>query len=281
MARQALGKGLDALIPGAKKYRGGAKGISELRIFDVKPNPQQPRKTFTPEKMSELINSVKERGVITPIIVRETGGKYEIVAGERRFIAAQRAGLKTIPAIIKNVTATEQLALAITENIQREDLNPVEEARGYKNLMEIKGFTQEKLADELGRNRATVANLLRLLKLPDSILKYIVSGEITGGHAKLLLGTENKNRQKAVAEQIVRRGLTVRETEKMLKQGPKKKKTGKTSRQAEMKEIEKKLRNFFGTKAVIKGDYNKGRIEVEYYSKENFESILDVLNIKL
>jgi len=215
------------------------------------------------------------------VIVKESGGKYELIAGERRFIAAQRAGLKTIPAIIKNVTATEQLALAMVENIQREDLNPVEEAVGYKNLMEIKGLTQEQLADELGKNRATVANLLRLLRLPAEVTRYIVTGEISTGHGKLLLGFEDKSRQKAVCEQIVRRRLTVRETEKLINKTKKKKPEKKDIKTSEMKDIEQKLKHIFGTKVNIKGDYRKGKIEIEYYNQEVFESILEVLKIKL
>jgi len=282
MARQALGKGLDALIPGAKKLRAGQKGVQEISINEIKPNPLQPRKTFTPAGLEDLIKSVKNRGVIIPMIVKEIpGGKYELIAGERRFIAAQRAGLKTVPVIVKNVTSTEQLAIALTENIQREDLNPVEEALGYKQYMEIKGYTQEQIADEMGKNRATVANLLRTLKLPRQIQAYLASGQITTGHAKVLLGIDNETRQKALCEKIVKKGFSVRDLELMLKKDGKKKSRKKSADIPEMKEIEKKLKHVFGTKASVKGSYKKGKIEIEYYSQDDFERILEVLKISM
>ena len=194
MARQALGKGLDALIPGASKKK---EGIFQIKIEDVKPNKSQPREKISSEKLEELINSIKNDGVIQPIIVKEAGNnKYEIIAGERRYIAAQRAGLKYIPAVIRNVSTTEQYRLALIENIHRENLNPVEEAKAYYQLMNLYKCTQEELAEKIGKNRATIANSLRLLKLPKEIQEYIIEEKIYPGHAKLLLSIENPEKQK-------------------------------------------------------------------------------------
>jgi ParB family chromosome partitioning protein len=280
MTRQALGKGLDALIPGAKKGSDIKKGIMDININDIKTNPYQPRKTFSPEKLDELIKSVKEKGVIEPIIVKEiSDNKYELIVGERRFIAAQRAGLQTVPAIIKNVSSVEQMEIALIENIHREDLNPVEEAMAYKQLMEAMHLTQEQLADKLGKNRATVANVLRVLNLPESVRKYIISDEITLGHAKVLLSIEDASRQKALCEQIVKYNLSVRDLEKIIKSGKKTKSKIISSSIPEFKAIEEKLKHFFGTKVRIKGKYKKGRIEIEYYSQEEFERILELLKI--
>ncbi len=282
MTRQALGKGLDALIPGAKKNIEVKKGIIDINIKDIKTNPYQPRKTFSPEKLEELIKSVKEKGVIEPIIVKEIAdNKYELVVGERRFIAAQRAGLQTVPAIIKNVSSVEQLEIALIENIHREDLNPVEEAFAYKQLMEGMHFTQEQLADKLGKNRATVANVLRILNLPAAVKDRIVSGDLSLGHAKVLLSIEDVGKQKALCEQAVKHNLSVRDLEKILKSDKKVKSGAKVNEVPEFRAIEDKLKHFFGTKVKIKGKHKKGKIEIEYYSKEEFERILELLNVQI
>jgi ParB family chromosome partitioning protein len=281
MTRQALGKGLGALIPGAKNTQDAKNGVINVSVGDIKANPLQPRKTFTSERMEELIKSIKEKGIIVPVLLKETGDKYEIVAGERRFIAAARAGLKSIPAIIKNVSSMEQLEVALIENIHREDLNPVEEANAYKNLMEGMRLTQEDLADKLGRNRSTVANLLRLLKLPKQVLDRIVSGDISTGHAKVLLGIEDQSKMKVVCGQIIKRGMSVREAEAMLGREKKTRPARTKADISEMRAIEQKLKHFFGTQARVKGSYKKGKIEIEYYSQEDFDRILEALDIKL
>jgi ParB family transcriptional regulator, chromosome partitioning protein len=281
MARQALGKGLEALIPGAKKIQDGKSGIMHINVSDIRANPNQPRKTFSSEKMDELIRSIKEKGIIEPIIVKEAGDKYELVVGERRFIAATRAGLKSVPAIIKNVSTIEQFEIALIENIQREDLNPVEEALAYKSLMEGMRLTQEEFADKIGKNRATVANLLRILKLPRTVQDYIMSGDISTGHAKVLLGIEDVSKLKAMCEQIVKRGLSVRDLEAFLNKEKKDRPAGTKADISEMRGIEEKLKHLFGTKVKVKGSYKKGRVEIEYYSQEDLERILETLNIKL
>ncbi|MBN2753876.1 MAG: ParB/RepB/Spo0J family partition protein [Candidatus Goldbacteria bacterium] len=284
--KSRLGKGLDALIPGSRAKLSGqapvvlSSGLSEINVSDIKPNTLQPRKTFTADKMEELIQSIKENGIIEPIILNETGsGKYEIIAGERRFIAAQRAGLRKVPAVIKNVTAMKKLEWAVVENIIREDLNPIEEAMAYKQLMEGYRMTQEQLAAKLGRVRATVANTLRLLMLPESVQQYVKTGRLNEGHGKVLLGIDDKSRQKALAEQAVKKDLSVRELEELVADMP-----GKRTRSAskpadnsaEMKDIEKEMKFKLGTKVNIKGSYKRGKIEIEYYNKEDFERILQV-----
>jgi len=282
MARQALGKGLEALIPGSRSKASSApaRGSLEISINDIRANPNQPRKRFAPEKLEELIKSVKSRGVIEPLIVKETGNKYELIAGERRFIAAQRAGLKVVPVIIKNVSPAEQLEIGLIENIMRQDLNPVEEAFAFKNLMESYKCTQEELSDRIGINRANVANIIRVLKLPAEIQQYIINEELSLGHAKVLLGVEDRVKQRQLADQTVRKGLSVRDLEAMLEKSPSKKSGAKQQASAEMKSIENKMKLHFGTKVSIKGSYKKGTIVIEYYNSEDFERITEIMRIK-
>src|ERR1035437_6767624 len=282
MARQALGKGLEALIPGSRSKASSApvRGSLEISINDIRANPNQPRKRFAPEKLEELIKSVKSRSVIEPLIVKETGNKYELIAGERRFIAAQRAGLKVVPVIIKNVSPAEQLEIGLIENIMRQDLNPVEEAFAFKNLMESYKCTQEELSDRIGINRANVANIIRVLKLPAEIQQYIINEELSLGHAKVLLGVEDRVKQRQLADQTVRKGLSVRDLEGILEKSPSKKSGAKQQASAEMKSIENKMKLHFGTKVSIKGSYKKGTIVIEYYNSEDFERITEIMRIK-
>ena len=282
MARQALGKGLEALIPGSKSKASSApsRGASEISINDIRANPNQPRKRFAPEKLEELIKSVRAKGILEPLIVKEVGNKYELIAGERRFIAAQRAGLKAVPVIIKNVSSAEQLEIGLIENIMRQDLNPVEEAVAFKNLMESYKCTQEELSDRIGTNRANVANIVRVLKLPAEIQQYIINEELSLGHAKVLLGVEDKVKQRQLAEQAVRKGLSVRDIEGLLEKSPSKKSAAKPQASAEMKSIENKMKLHFGTKVSVKGNYKKGTIVIEYYNSEDFERITEIMRIK-
>jgi ParB family chromosome partitioning protein len=285
MARQALGKGLSALIPASKARSGEAaaqKGIAEIAINDIKANPNQPRKHFTSEKMQELIESIKKNGVITPILIKEVGDKYELIAGERRFMAAQRAGLKLIPAVVKHVSSAQQLELGLVENLLREDLNPIEIALAYKNLMEEYKMTQEQIADKLGVNRASVANMVRMLKLPAEVQQYIVNGDLDLGHGKVLAGINDPGRQKALANLAVKKNLSVRELEALAsKTDLKKSSPAKKQSSVEMKRVEDKLKLHFGTKVSVKGDYKKGRLEIEYYNSEDFDRILEILKIHI
>ncbi len=282
MARQALGKGLSALIPGAVSKTGKKETASELKIVDIIPNKNQPRENISPEELNELIKSVKEEGILQPILVKEIAdGKYEIIAGERRYIAAQRAGLKTIPAVIKkNISSIDQHKLALIENIQRQNLNPIEEAKAYQKLMEGYNYTQEQLAEKLGKNRASIANSLRLLKLPENIQKYLITGELQPGHAKVLLSINDVSKQKTLAEFSVKKELSVRELENLINKTHIKKEKTKKIIEPEIKNLEEKFKHFFGTKVSIKGSYKKGKIIIEYYNKEDFERILDILKIK-
>jgi ParB family chromosome partitioning protein len=282
MARQALGKGLDALIPGSRNKTAAAapKGNAEISINDIRANPNQPRKRFSPEKLEELIKSVKAKGVIEPLIVKESGNKFELIAGERRFIAAQRAGLKTVPVVIKNVSPAEQLEIGLIENIMRQDLNAVEEALAFKNLMESYKCTQEELSDRIGTNRANVANVIRVLKLPPEIQQFIINDELSLGHAKVLLGVEDKAKQRLLAEQAVRKELSVRDLEAIIDKPSSKKSGAKQQSSAEMKSVENKMKIHFGTKVSIKGSYKKGSIVIEYYNSEDFERITEIMRIK-
>ena len=197
---KALGRGLDALIAGANKGKQVVADAMNIDINKIRANPYQPRKNFGSQKMDELIKSVKIDGVFEPVIVKELPeGGYELIAGERRFRAAKAAGLKTIPVVIKNISTARQLEISVKENILREDLNAIEEANSYRQLMEVYNCTQEELAEKIGRNRATIANTLRLLKLPNEIKAYMIAGDLELGHAKVLLGIDDENRQKALA----------------------------------------------------------------------------------
>jgi ParB family chromosome partitioning protein len=213
--KKALGKGLSSLIPmGGNRADSGGKNYFECPISDIIPNPNQPRKLFARESIDELAASIEEKGILQPLIVRKIGGgKYEIVAGERRFRAASQLGLEKVAVVVKDIEESEVLELALIENIQRQDLNPVEEALAYKELLTKHQYTQDELAKRLGKDRSTIANALRLLKLPESIRIHLINNEISMGHARALLAIENKELQTQIAEDIVKNGLSVREVE--------------------------------------------------------------------
>lgn len=213
--KKALGKGLSSLIPmGGNRGDSGGKNYFECPIGDIIPNPNQPRKLFARESIDELAASIEEKGILQPLIVRKIGGgKYEIVAGERRFRAASQLGLEKVAVVVKDIEESEVLELALIENIQRQDLNPVEEALAYKELLTKHQYTQDELAKRLGKDRSTIANSLRLLKLPESIRVHLINNEISMGHARALLAIENKELQTQIAEDIVKNGLSVREVE--------------------------------------------------------------------
>lgn len=281
--RRALGKGLDALLPSGPKASGKKEVAVELRLNEIQPNKSQPRERITPEELNELIKSVKEEGVIEPIVVAEIGpDKYEIIAGERRYTAAERAGLKTIPArVLKNLTPLDRFRLALVENIHRQDLNPIEEAKGYKALMDGYDWTQEEVADKLGKNRVTVANAVRLLKLSDEIQGYIKEKKIQPGHGKVLLGVDDKGKQRSLCEQAIINGWSVRDLEKAVSKSGAKAAKPKKGQDPELRAVEDRMKHIFGTKVTVKGTYKKGKIEIEYYNKEIFEGILEKLKIKI
>ena len=278
MQKQALGKGLGALIPDLSALDDKEKkalGINEIELDKIVPNEYQPRKVFNDEKMKELAASIKEQGVIQPVIVHRTGGGYQLIAGERRWRASRLAGLKTIPALVKEATKRELLEMALIENIQREDLNPLEAAEAYKRLQDEFKLTQEDLAKRVGKERSTVTNFLRLLGLPKEIKQELATGALSMGHAKALLSLERVRDQMQVAVMIVKKGLSVREAEALaarLKNPPKEKKARLSH---ELKSVEEKLKKTLGTKVNIIAKSKGGRIVIEYYSTEELDRIID------
>ncbi len=278
MIKRGLGKGLEALIPKAEHKEKGF--VLEMDIESLTPNLFQPRKNFNKEKMEELKGSIKKHGIIQPIVVRKMAKGYEIVAGERRLKAAKEIGLKKIPAIIRSFNNEKSLEIALVENIQREDLNPVEQANAFKRLIDEFNLTQQELAEVTGKSRALVTNTIRLLKLNPEIQKNISEGKISFGHAKLLLSIEDEEVQRAVCDRIMANDLSVRDTERLIKN------IGKVQkRKFEVKnitierfpEVEGRLRDILGTKISILYDGKKGKIDIEFYSKEDLRRIVDLL----
>src|SRR5512143_2186986 len=275
MQKQALGKGLGALIPDLSVLDDKEKkalGINEIELDKIVPNEYQPRKVFNDEKMKELAASIKEQGVIQPVIVHRAGSGYQLIAGERRWRASRLAGLKTIPALVKEATKRELLEMALIENIQREDLNPLEAAEAYKRLQDEFKLTQEDLAKRVGKERSTIANFLRILGLPKEIKQHLAAGAISLGHAKAILSLERHRDQLALAEGIVKKGLSVRESEALatkLKHPAEPKK--KVAAASEYKAIEERLRKSFGTKVSIESKSKGGRIVIEYYSTDELD----------
>jgi len=281
MQKQALGKGLGALIPDLSALDDKEKkalGINEIEIDKIVPNEYQPRKVFNDEKMKELAASIKEQGVIQPVIVHRTGSGYQLIAGERRWRASRLAGLKTIPALVKEATKREFLEMALIENIQREDLNPLEAAEAYKRLQDEFKLTQEDLANRVGKERSTVTNFLRLLGLPKEIKQELATGALSMGHAKAVLSLERVRDQMQAAVMIVKKGLSVREAEALaarLKNPPKEKKARLSH---ELKSVEEKLKKALGTKVSITAKSKGGRIVIEYYSAEELDRIIDKIS---
>ena len=278
MQKQALGKGLGALIPdlstlGDKERK--ALGIMELELDKIVPNEYQPRKVFDDEKLRELASSIQEQGVIQPVIVHRAGSGYELIAGERRWRASRLAGLKTIPALVKEATKRELLEMALIENIQRENLNPLESAEAYKRLQDEFKLTQEDLAKRVGKERSTVTNFLRLLGLPKEVKQELAAGALSMGHAKALLSLERVRDQLQAAAAIVRKGLSVREAEALaarIKNPPKEK---KARAGGELKTVEERLKKSLGTKVSIAAKAKGGKIVIEYYSNEELDRILE------
>lgn len=275
--KSRLGKGLGALITEKKEY------IVEIDIGRIIQNPSQPRKKFEDEKIKELAASIIEKGILQPIIVREKEGKYEIVAGERRFRAANEANLKKVPVIVKNVGDEESIELAIIENVQRENLNPLEEGEAYKLLIEKYDYTQEELAKKLGKNRSTITNKMRALKLPEEVKRYILEGKISSGHAVAIMSIDNESEQIKFADKIANESLSVRSAEtlaKEIKNSTISKISRNDKKSVEILEIENKMRDFLGTRVKIKESKNKsGKIEIEFYSEGDLERILETIGI--
>ena len=274
--KSALGKGLEALLP--------EKGdeVIKIDITKIVPNVHQPRKVFRDEALRELADSIKEKGVLQPVIVTRVGdGTFRLIAGERRWRASQLAGLKKIPALVKDVSSQDSVEIALIENIQREDLNPMETAEAFDHLIREFRLTQETLSERVGKERATIANYLRMLKLPDEIKAYVNAGSIAMGHAKAILSIESKQKQIEAAKTIINLGLSVRAAEALCKKlahpAPKAKKQEKMP---EVVELEHKLVRALGTKVKIHHKGKKGSVEIEYYSLDELDRLVDIFTQK-
>ena len=280
--KRGLGKGLSALIPDEPfedVLEEDKNNIVDLDIDLIKPNKEQPRKNFDKDALEELKESIQNYGVIQPIIVRKIDKGYEIIAGERRWKAAKMASIKKIPCIVKNVEEFEGMKLSLIENLQRENLNPVEEAIAFKGLIDNYNITQEELSVAVGKSRPYITNSLRLLNLDSDILLSISDGKISSGHGRALLSIEDKKIQNEIAKNIIEKKLNVRETENIVNTVKNKKNSVKKSNKEDpfISEARDKVMKKLGTKVVIKHGKNKGKIEIEYYSPEAFERIMDII----
>ena len=292
MTKKVLGKGLESLISGVSSEK--EQMVRELKLDEIRPNRYQPREKFNKAQMAELVSSIKEKGVVQPILVRRQpaggnvfDGGYELIAGERRLRAAKEAGLERIPAIIREIPDTEMLEISLMENIQREDLNSIEEAEALRRLMEEFELTQEELARRLGKERSTLANTLRLLKLPPEVKKEVREGTISAGHARALLALSDYGKQKKLVPHIKQRKLSVRETEKLvesLKGNASAKEKGREvlpgieKKDPQLQAIENRLCRLFGTQVVIRSRKQGGWIQITYYSTEDLQRLLDLFD---
>ena len=302
---RGLGKGLDALFGDAevtlqsraeknsknedektedpkqkvdKNERTGG-GIDYIDINDIKPNSNQPRKTFDEDKLNELAASIEEHGLIQPLVLRKAEKGYEIVAGERRWRAARKIGIREIPCIVRELTDEENMLLAIIENMQREDLNPIEEAEGIRQMIETYGLTQEEVSKSVGKSRPYIANSLILLRLPETVRKYVEDGSLSTGHAKAIAAVSDEKKQIELAEVAIRDGLSVRQLEKLAQQDKSGVKTRSRVKQktADVKRVEEDLKNALGTKVTLNQKGKKGKIEIEFYSKDELERLIELL----
>ena len=274
--RKVLGKGLGALIPEIKEDSGKADGSLHCTIDDIQVNPHQPRTVFNQEKLEELASSIKEKGIIQPLLVKEVEIGYQLIAGERRLRAAKLAGLSQVPIIVKNVSEEEQIEYSLIENLQREDLNPIEEAESYKKLMQDFEYTQQKLSQVLGKDRTTIANQIRLLKLPNMVKQALSQNEISMGHARSLLSITEPLKLREAYRILLLKGLSVRETEKLAKkmnQGKPDKKIAEKS--VHLESLRNDLMQHLGTQVKIWQRGKKGKIIIEFYSPEELEGILE------
>lgn len=294
--KKGLGKGLGNLIPESDKEAQKTKVVEKVvekkvivkepaetivKINEVEPNKNQPRRTFDEDALLELAESIKQHGVIQPLIVKKRDKYYEIIAGERRWRAAKMAGLKEIPIVIKDLSDQEIMEVALIENIQREDLNPIEEAQAYQRLIKEYNYKQDELAERVSKSRVAVTNSMRLLKLEERVQKMIIDDMISAGHARALLAITDSEKQYTIAMKVFDEKLSVRETEKLIKNLDKqvKPKVNTTPENDFIyRDIENKLKESMGTKVIIHNkDNNKGKIEIEYYSQDDFERIVDIL----
>ncbi|MBR3261409.1 MAG: ParB/RepB/Spo0J family partition protein [Firmicutes bacterium] len=256
-----------------------AETVQYISIHDVKPNANQPRKIFDEEKIAELAASIKENGIIQPLIVRKKGKGYEIVAGERRWRASVKAELKEVPCIVRELDDEQNMLLAIVENMQREDLNPMEEAEGLNQMIAAYGLTQEQVSKSIGKSRPYIANSLRLLKLPEEIRDLISDGSLSAGHGRTLVSVPDEARQIEIARKILKEGLSVRETEKLAaeKEEPGKKRRGRKPKDPDVARVEADLKEALGTRVNIKRTGKEGKIEIEFFSRDELERLIEML----
>ena len=277
MEKKALGKGLAALLPESEAKETG-QTIHMIPVTQIQPNRYQPRKTFVEEELRELVESIKRHGILQPVLVRrKSEDRYELIAGERRFRAAALAQLPAVPAVIRKSSDAESTILSLIENIQRSNLNPVEEAKAYRRLIDEFGVTQEAVAERVGRDRASVANICRMLSLPTEVQGMVASGQLTLGHAKVILGKKNAEDQLTLAKRIVRDQLSVRQVEQLVKQGSRKARSRRTAGNPLHADVEDRLRKHLGTKVVIRSRRQKGELILTYYSQEDLTRIVDVM----
>lgn len=272
---KGLGKGINALFPVDEKE----EAVQDIAIKDCRPNPYQPRKTFHADAIEELKDSILEYGIIQPLIARKSIKGYEIVVGERRFRAAKEAGLATIPVVVKDLTDEKMMEIALLENLQREDLTPIEEAQAYANLIKELGITQDELSKRLGKSRSHIANLVRLLSLPDQVIAYINNGELSMGHGRALLGIKNKQKLIPFVKRILKEKLNVRQVEQMIIEMNKKpeKKPAKPKMDIFLQERESILRDRLGTSVTIQRGKRKGKIEIDFFSNDDLDRIIEAL----
>lgn len=291
---RGLGRGLDALfaeqapIMPDNRVETEEESNSHVRdkvfyidINDIKPNAEQPRKTFDKEKISELSQSIIEHGIIQPLVVRKSGKHYEIVAGERRWRAAREADLSVVPCIVRQFSDEENMLVAIIENMQREDLNPIEEAMGLEQMISAYGMTQEEVSKSVSKSRPYITNTLRLLKLPDEIKALVSEGKISTGHARALITVKNKTKQEELCKKIIEDGISVRDVERLASEEKKiRKKPLKRVKSPDTLNVERELKEIYGTKVTINSRGNKGTVELEFYSKDELNRLIDLLKFK-
>ena len=286
MNRKALGKGINALIPDfemgvPESSEEGTVQSKELLIDEISPNRFQPRNYFDDDKLEELVASIRENGILQPVVVQKSGSGYELIVGERRWRASKKAGLKKIPAMIREVSDAQTLELAIIENIHRQDLNPIEEAEAYARLADEFALTQEMIANKVGKSRTAVANILRLLKLPRNIKEHLISGKLSMGHARALLGLGHVGQAQALCKVIFKEDLTVRQTEnrvnKLKQPAPEKSASPATKKNIFIKDLEKELERKLGTKVEISPKKTGGKLVVTYYSDDDLERIQNLI----
>jgi ParB family chromosome partitioning protein len=280
MEKKALGRGLDALLPATKPVSmPELPEVQHMRVDAIVPNRYQPRQTFSPHELAELTASLKQSGLLQPILVRRKGdGIYELISGERRWRAAKEAGMETIQAVIRNCGDEESVILALVENLQRTDLNPMEIARAYDRMMNEYGLTQDIIAQRVGCERSSIANVVRLINLPSEIQRLIETNQLSMGHAKVILGLPGQNEQLRVAQLVVSKVLSVRETEKLIESSPVAKKRGaKELRRTPWSDVEERLQKRLGTKVIIKKGRRGGKIIIHYFSPPELDGILETL----